>query len=197
MYATQHPDKIAGLILLNSMYGVDAPWGLRQGFEDPQHPGMFDAKAGPYRLATAEGLLAGWNRSIPVTNKDDWRDPRVAQAYVTLGLVTDPTSASRTPPSMRIPGAFRKDHYLLSKGHKFWDAHDLKAPVLYIRGSRDHWSRPEDVDAIKQDLSGRDSKFVTIPDGTHFLFLDRPEHGRTELLKEIHEFTFRITTTTR
>jgi pimeloyl-ACP methyl ester carboxylesterase len=142
-------------------------------------------------------LLSGWNRSIPVTNKDDWRDPRVAQVYVNMALATDPTSVSRTPPSMRIPGAFRKDHYLLSKGHKFSDAHDLKASVLYIRGSRDHWSRPEDLEAIKQDVSKRDAKFLTIPDGTHFLFLHRPEHGRTELLKEIREFTKRITTTTK
>lgn len=192
MYATQHSDKVAGLVLLNSMYGVNAPWGLRQGFEDPQHPGTFDPKAGPYRLATAEGLLDGWNRSIPVANKDDWRDPRVAQVYVSLGLASDPTSGSRTPPSIRIPGAFRKDHYLLSKGQKFWDAHDLKVPLLYIRGSRDHWSRPEDLEAIRHDLLAPDSKLLTIPDGTHFLFLDRPEHGRTQMLNEIHEFTTRI-----
>ncbi|PYL81848.1 MAG: hypothetical protein DMF21_03575 [Verrucomicrobia bacterium] len=50
MYATQHQDNVAALVLLNSMYGVDAPWGLRQRFEDPNHPGTFDARAGPYRL---------------------------------------------------------------------------------------------------------------------------------------------------
>jgi pimeloyl-ACP methyl ester carboxylesterase len=189
MYAVQHPDKIAGLVLLNSMYGVDAPWGLRQGFEDPQHPGVFNAQAGPYRLATAEGLLDGWNRSIPVANKSEWRDPRVAETYVTLGLASDPTSESRTPPSLRIPGAFRRDHYFLSKGQKFWDAHDLKIPVLYMRGSRDHWSRPEDLEAMKHDMREVPaSRFVTLPDGTHFLFLDRPEHGRTQMLREINEF---------
>ena len=189
LYATRHPDKIAALVLLNSMYGVDAPWGLRQAFEDPNHPGSFDEHAGPYRLATAEGLLDGWNRSIPSTNKDEWRDPRVAQTYVNLALASDPTAESRTPPSVRIPGAFRKEHYMMSKGQKSWDAHDLKVPVLYMRGSRDHWSRPEDLEAMKHDLGKiGNSKFVTITDGTHFLFLDRPEHGRIEMLKEIQEF---------
>jgi pimeloyl-ACP methyl ester carboxylesterase len=193
MYAIKHQEKIAALVLLNSMYGVDALWGLRQGFEDPQHPGTFDAHAGPYRLATTEGLLNGWNRSIPVSNKDDWRDPLVAQAYVTLALASDPTSELRRPSSVRIPGAFRKEHYLLSKGQKLWDARDLKVPVLYIRGSRDHWSRPEDLDAIKRDLTAASgSKFATIADGTHFLFLDRPEHGQTEMLKLIQEFTAAI-----
>jgi pimeloyl-ACP methyl ester carboxylesterase len=189
MYASQHPDKVAGLVLLNSMYGVDAPWELRQSFEDPRHPGAFDANAGPYRLATAEGLLAGWNNSIPTANKDEWRDPQVAAAYVTLGLASDPTSASRTPASIRIPGGFRKDHYLLSKGQRFWDAKDLRVPVLYMRGSRDHWSRPEDLEALERDLAtAANSKFVTIPDATHFVFLDRPERGRTQMLKEIRAF---------
>jgi pimeloyl-ACP methyl ester carboxylesterase len=193
IFATQHPGKIAGLVLLNSMYGVDAPWGLRQAFEDPNHPGTFDARAGPYRVATAESLLDGWNRSIPMPDKDQWRDPRVAQSYVNLGLASDLTASTRTPPSVRIPGAFRKEHYLLSKGQKFWDARDLKVPVLYLRGSRDHWSRPEDLEAMKHDLATlADSKFVTIPDGTHFLFLDRPEHGRKEMLKEIQEFTAKM-----
>jgi pimeloyl-ACP methyl ester carboxylesterase len=193
MYASQHPDMVAGLVLLNSMYGVDAPWGMRQAFENPKHPGIFDERAGPYRFATAEGLLDAWNRSIPNPKKEEWRDPRVAAAYVALGLASDPASGSRTPPSVRIPGAFRKDHYLVSKGQKFWDAHDLKVPVLYMRGSRDHWSRPEDLDAIKRDLAAlANSQFVTIPDGTHFLFLDRPEHGRTEMLRQIKEFLSRI-----
>jgi pimeloyl-ACP methyl ester carboxylesterase len=64
MYAAQHPDKVAGLVLLNSMYGVDAPWPMREGFEDPKHPGTFDASTGPYRFATAESLLAAWNWTI-------------------------------------------------------------------------------------------------------------------------------------
>jgi pimeloyl-ACP methyl ester carboxylesterase len=193
MYAAQHPDKVAALVLLNSMYGVDAPWGMREAFEGPKHPGSFDESAGPYRFATAEGLLAAWNRSIPNEDKAEWRDPQVAAAYVALGLASDPTSETRKPPSARIPGGWRKDHYLLSKGRKFWDAHDLKTPVLYMRGSLDHWSRPEDLEAIRRGISTTgNSRFVTIPNATHFLFLDRPEHGRTAMLKEIDGFLSKI-----
>jgi pimeloyl-ACP methyl ester carboxylesterase len=191
--AARHPDRVAALVLLNSMYGVDAPWAMREGFEDAKHPGTFDASTGPYRFATADGLLAAWNRSIPTANKGEWRDPEVAAAYVALGLASDRKSETRTPPSVRIPGEWRRDHYMLSKGQKFWDAHDLKVPVLYMRGSRDHWSRPEDLEALRRDLpTAADSRFVTIPDGTHFLFLDRPEHGRTAMLKEIEGFLSKI-----
>jgi len=37
---------------------------------------------------------------------------------------------------------------------------------------------------MKRDLTTASaSKFATIADGTHFLFLDRPEHGRTEMVE--------------
>ena len=46
---------------------------------------------------------------------------------------------------------------------------------------------------MKRDLGAtRASKFATIPNGTHFLFLDRPGHGRDEMLKQIQEFTAAI-----
>lgn len=46
---------------------------------------------------------------------------------------------------------------------------------------------------MKHDTpEGPASRFVTIPDGTHFLFLDRPEHGRIQMLREIHEFLTRV-----
>jgi pimeloyl-ACP methyl ester carboxylesterase len=189
MYAAQHPEKVAGLIMLNSMYGVDAPWELRKAFEDPDDPGHFDTRPGPIRMATAEGLLASWNRNIPSDDKTQWRDPLVADAYVTLGLATDPDSTSRKPITMRIPGAFRREHYEMSKGKRFWNAADLKAPLLYIRGTRDHWSRPEDLEALKGETTQlRLRRFMTIPDATHFVFLDKPERGRTQMLEAVREF---------
>jgi pimeloyl-ACP methyl ester carboxylesterase len=191
MYAAQNADKVAGLVLLNSMYAVDAPWGLRKDLEDPKRPGIYDESAGRYRLATAEALLAGWNRAIPTADKDEWRDPDVATTYVTLGLASDPTSRFRTPPSVRIPAGFRRDHYLLSHGKAFWNARDLKAPVLYMRGSRDHWSRPEDLQALQRDLPAplaAQSRFITLEDATHFVFLDRPQRGRTAMMRHLDQF---------
>jgi pimeloyl-ACP methyl ester carboxylesterase len=89
---------------------------------------------------------------------------------------------------MRIPGAFRKEHFEMALGKKFWDARDLRVRTLYVRGTRDHWSRPEDADALKRDLVNAPAFFQSIADGTHFLFLDRPEHGRTVFLKLILDF---------
>ena len=188
MYTAGHNANVSRLIMVNSMYGVNSPWALSSGFQDPQDATQFDPSAGAYRVADGASLLGGWNRAIPTDDKTIWRDPRVADAYVRDGLASDPLAVSRTPPAMRIPGAFRKEHFDMARGKKFWDAHDLGVPTLYVRGTRDHWSRPEDLEALQRDLTNAKAAFRSIPDGTHFLFLDRPEHGRSTFLELILDF---------
>ena len=68
MYATQHQDNVAALVLLNSMYGVDAPWGLRQSFEDPNHPGSTagtDRSQFPTRTA---GVIHEWRKPTSLSH---------------------------------------------------------------------------------------------------------------------------------
>ncbi len=188
MYTSQNNQKVSHLVMLNSLYGVNAPWQLRKAFEAPENPGEFDPNAGD-RLATAEQLIAKWNESVPVADLSQWRDPAVAEALQRAALESDPTSATRTPPSMRIPGAFRLEGYNLSRGQKYWEAADITVPTLVIRGERDHWSRPEDLKALKAELVNAPSvKSLTIQDGTHYLFLDRPERGRNRFLQEVLSF---------
>lgn len=171
------------------MYGVQAPWPLASGFEDPKHPDTFDPYAGPCRLADATGLLAGWNRSIPGEDKSLWRDPRVAEAYVRKGLASDPMAFTRNPPSVCIPGAFRLEHLLMAQGKKFWDAKDIHVPTLVVRGQRDHWSRPDDCEALAKELvNAPEVQTLMIPNATHFFFLDRPEHGMRLLMRTLTAF---------
>lgn len=188
MYTSQNNDKVSHLIMLNSLYGVNAPWDYRENFEDPERPGQFDSNAGD-RLVTAEGLIANWTEAIPVADVSQWRDPAVAQAYAQTALESDPADNTRTPPSLRIPGEFRREAYNLSLGQKYWEAADITAPTLVIRGERDHWSRPEDVQALNAELP-RASRVetLTIADATHFLFLDRPERGRDQFIDAVLSF---------
>jgi pimeloyl-ACP methyl ester carboxylesterase len=188
MYSSQNNEKVSHLVMLNSLYGVDAAWELREAFEDPENPGEFDPNAGD-RLATAEGLVAKWNEAIPVEDLSQWREEAVAEAYQRTALTNDPTSDTRTPPSMRIPGAFRLESYNLSRGQKYWEAADITVPTLVIRGERDYWSRPEDLKALEAELVNAPIvETVTIPDGTHHLFLDRPQHGRDRFIQEVLSF---------
>lgn len=187
-YATRHADKVSHLILLNTIYGVAAPWPFGAVFEDRQEPGRFDRRVGAYALADAESLVARWNRSIPTDGKTQWREPQVVEAYVSGTLASDPTSASRTPASVRIPTAFRLEAFEMSRGRKYWEAADLRVPTLVIRGGLDFWSRPADSEALARELVNAPKRLVTIPDATHYLFNDRPQHGRARLIEEAVSF---------
>ncbi|GAP98003.1 alpha/beta fold hydrolase [Leptolyngbya sp. NIES-2104] len=189
MYTSRNSGKVSGLVMLNSLYGVNAPWNYRSTFERKDGSEQFDSSAAAFREVTAEGLIANWTRAIPVEDKNQWRDPAVVQAHQTIALTNDPTSNTRKPPSIRVPGGFRLDAYNLSRGQKLWNAADIRVPTLFIRGDRDHWSRQADLQALDAELvNAPRKKTVTIENGTHFLFLDRPERGRDRFIQEVLSF---------
>lgn len=189
MYTTRRNDSISHLIMLNSLYGVDAPWPLTERFENPEEPGTFDDSGGAYRLVDYEGFLRGWDNSIPVDDKSLWREPAVADAYARTAVQLDPTSQTRTPFSARIPTAYREESFNLAQGYRYWEARDISTPTLFIRGELDFWSRPEDASTLASELVNAPVvQTITIPDATHYLFNDRPERGRNQFIQETLSF---------
>jgi pimeloyl-ACP methyl ester carboxylesterase len=192
-YASVYPKRVSGLIMLNSLYtGTSKHPLLGHGsdMEDPQHPGRYNQNScGTYRLNDAKSLVGAWDRSIPVQNKDEWHDPAVVNAYLKQALASDKTSKMRTPPSFRSPCGALEDSFYMATGRQLWDASLVTAPTLVVASERDFWSRPEDRELLAERLvhSAR-VKVVIIPGATHFVHLDRPEHGRTQLLSEILGF---------
>src|SRR5262249_17727088 len=77
-------------------------------------------------------------------DKAAWRDPRVSEAYTAATIASDPIASRRDPPSVRVPAGPLRDSYLLAGGARMWDAGAIRAATLFVRGSLDHWSRPED-----------------------------------------------------
>lgn len=189
--ASMYSDHLSGLIMLNSLYGgTDTHPSLGRGsdLEDSSKPGRFRADYGAYRLSTAASLLPAWDRSIPSSDKNAWRSPEVADAYVAAAMASDPTSGSRTPPSFRAPSGAMEDSFYLATGRQLWDASLIRVPTLVIRSENDFWSRPEDVTRLAAHLVHARSRAVTLPGATHFVHLDRPERGRAQLLKEVLTF---------
>ncbi|MBV6497250.1 MAG: hypothetical protein JFAIHJKO_02388 [Pyrinomonadaceae bacterium] len=188
-YAAKHNKKVNRLILLNTIYGVNAPWGLRNYFEAQGNPGVYRENPGSLRVATAENLLASWDRTIPIENKDLWRDPRVADFYAKTTLESESDDKKTKPATVRLPNGFQEEAFEMSLGRKLFDAAEIKVPTLVIRGELDHWSRPEDLTALEADLKNAPvKKVLTIRNATHFLFIDRPERGRDIFLKEVLVF---------
>jgi pimeloyl-ACP methyl ester carboxylesterase len=190
-YASLHSEKLSHLILLNALFGAQAPhplMGHGSEMEDPAHPGHLNPSIGAYRCNSAESLLAGWNRSIPVKDKAEWRDPAVAEAYVREALASDPETDKHDPACFRSPNGAMEDSFYLATGRQLWDASFIQVPTLVVASERDFWSRPADRDKIVQELVHARLQVVVIPNATHFVHLDRPEHGRQRLLDELVRF---------
>ena len=192
-YASLFPEKVSALILLNSLYGgssVHPQMGHGSDMEDPNHPGHFNSSAcGSYRLNEEKSLFGIWDRSIPLGNKDEWRDPAVARAYAVAALASDPTSATRTPPSFRSPCGALEDSFYLATGRQLWDASLIAAPTLVLASELDFWSRPEDRALLQEHLvHAARVKVVVLKGATHFVHLDRPVHGRQILVDEVVDF---------
>ena len=192
-YTSLYPERVSALIMLNSLYTGNSKHpllGRGSDMEDPQHPGRFNqSTCGTYRFNDEKSLLGAWDRSIPVQSKDEWRDPAVVSAYIKEALTSDKTSKMRTPPSFRSPCGALEDSFYMATGRQLWDASLVTAPTLIVASERDFWSRPEDRELLAERLVHSPRvKVIVIPGATHFVHLDRPERGRTQLLREISDF---------
>ena len=191
-YAALHSDKLSHLVIHNALYGANTPQplvGRGSDLEDPNQPGQLNPALGAYRWNAASSLLAGWDKSIPLDNKNEWRDPAVAEAYVHEALASDSAAADHNPPAFRSPNGAMEDSFYLATGRQLWDASFITVPTLVIASERDFWSRREDRDLLMAHLVHAPIKrLVTIPDATHFVHLDRNEHGRQQLLDALIQF---------
>ena len=181
-YTTKHPETVHKLISLNSLYGVHAAWTLRAFFESPEDSLKFH-KTTFFRASKAADLTRAWTRTIPVAEKESWRDPNVEQSYRKVA-----SSFGADTTVMKVPGGYREESFYMSLGKKYWDAKAITVPSLIIRTELDFWSRPEDLKAIEQDMRhAPGSEFLTIP-GTHYVFLDKPDRGKQQLINAITAF---------
>ena len=119
-YTSLYSDRVSHLVIHNSLYGgtpEHPTLGRGSDLEDPARPGRFNRAAiGAYRLNAAPSLLGAWERSIPSSDKAEWRDPAVAEAYVAAALASDTTSATRSP--TQLPRPERRARGQLLPGHR-------------------------------------------------------------------------------
>jgi pimeloyl-ACP methyl ester carboxylesterase len=191
MYAAMWPEKVSHVIVYNGLYGGGTSHARYRDhpLEDPARPGRFNvAHYGGYSFNRPDMLMRKWAESIPIEDKDAWRDPAVAAAFEQALIDGDPTSRERDPPSYRSPNGMLEDSFYIGKGRKLVDACLVQAKVLIIRPTLDYFSRREDVEALREDLVCAERVELWEPEATHFVLLDRPERGRTATIETMLRF---------
>ncbi|OCG08735.1 hypothetical protein A9G13_01355 [Gilliamella sp. wkB178] len=188
-YANKYPETVNKLVIYNSLYGTtqNHPMlGKGSFLDDPAHSGQLNPHIGGYQLNTRESLFPAWDNSIPMQDKNIWRDPLVSQAYAQAALASDPQSYDHTPPQFRSPNGAMADSFELAIGKRQWQAKNLTMPTLVIFSQNDFWSRKEDALAIINEAPN--AKLVEIANGTHFVHLDRNPYGRKIFVDNVITF---------
>lgn len=101
-------------------------------------------------------------------------------------MATDPTSGSRSPPSLLAPKGVLEDSFYQATGRRLWHAANIYLPTLVIAGEDDTWSFREDREGLMRDLvHAPEKKHVTIPRATHFVLFEKQ---RAPFFEEIDAF---------
>ncbi|HWP34873.1 MAG TPA: alpha/beta hydrolase [Thermodesulfobacteriota bacterium] len=187
-YTSLHSEKVRKLVMYAPAYAFPLHTNLGPGsaLQNKRRPYEFNYGLGAYRLVTAAANQARWDGEIPVEDKTQYREPGVVDAFHAAALATDPTSGSRTPPSLRAPNGVLEDTFMQATGRPIWNASSIYVPVLVIAGEYDTWSYPEDREGLLRDLTNAPvKKHVVIRNATHFVLFEKP---RFEFFEEILRF---------
>jgi pimeloyl-ACP methyl ester carboxylesterase len=183
-YTTLHNDKVAHLIVLNSLYGVKAPWAFNEAFADPADPNKFNNSSIPaYRQSTEQAMADIWKTGLTETDTTMKADSAVINAFAKSAVSYNSEHLFKTP------GGFRKESFYMAQGKKYWDAKDITVPTLLIRSDHDFWSRPIDLDTFYAELVNSPvKKKIILKNANHVPFLDRQGTARRYLIIGINNF---------
>jgi len=176
------------LVLYAPIYAFNDHTNLGPGsaLQNKRKPTEFNFALGAYRLTSEAANTARWNGEIPIENKDEYREPGVPAAFWNECLATDPTSNTRTPPSLRAPNGSLEDSFYQATGRPLWNAANIYAPTLVITGDFDTWSFQEDREGLMRALVHAPTKrHVVIKDASHFVLFEK---NRVQFFEEILKF---------
>ena len=187
-FASLHSENVKKLVLYAPLYDnpLHTNLGAGSGLQNKRAPSEFNYGMGAYRLGTGEANNKRWDGEIPVQDKTEYREPGVQEAFNAAALATDPTSGTRSPPSLRAPNGVLEDSFYQATGRRMWNAANIYVPTLLIAGEDDTWSFVHDREGLLRDLvNAPQKKHVTLPHGTHFILFEKQ---RFRFFDTIHAF---------
>jgi len=175
-YTSLQPEKVKKLVLYAPLYDnpMHTNLGAGSALQNKRAPFEFNYSMGAYRLGSGEANNKRWDGEIPVADKSEYREQGVQDAFNAAALATDPTSNTRTPPSLRAPNGVLEDSFYQATGRMMWNAANIYVPTLVIGGVDDTWSFLNDRDTLMRDLvNAPQKKLVNIPHATHFVLFEK------------------------
>jgi pimeloyl-ACP methyl ester carboxylesterase len=169
-FASQHPEWVDRLVLFGAI-------ARREGGEPSQHGAWYPLTTDAQHKRFVQDVPPGHPPVLLDRHFRPW-----AEAY----LATDPTSHTRTPPTVRTPSGPLADIMAAWQGQYPYDPSLVRAPVLIVRGEWDSVCTDDDArwlfDAFTSSPIRHD---VKISGGTHLMHL---EESRYALYRETINF---------
>lgn len=171
LFASAHPKLVERLVLF-------APITARGGEETA-------ASIGPWNIVTAGDQWTRFSGYVPAGEpllmSREWFDPWVA-AY----LASDPLSATRSPPGVKVPAGPVRDIHAAAGGKLPYAPQEVTVPTLVVRGEWDSWPTDADAQWLMNGLTNAPVKRdVKLPRGTHVMHL---ESNRLALFAAVEKF---------
>ncbi|HZH28948.1 MAG TPA: alpha/beta hydrolase [Azospirillaceae bacterium] len=166
LFAAEHPDRVDRLVMFGHVARRDLP--------DLSPP---DAE-GRWRLVTVAAQLARFLRDVPAGHPPVLLDPELS-AWAPAWLASDPSSAGRSPPSVKIPAGPSADMLAAWSGAPAYDPRRITVPTLIVRGAWDSVTTDADARWLLNGLGGPAAD-VKVPAATHLMHLERGREGLFE-----------------
>lgn len=143
------------------------------------------APLGSWRFLTVEEQRKRFVEDVPaghggVLVEEDF------PAWATTFLASDPTSATRTPPSVKTPNGPIADIMAAWSGALAYDPSTIGSPVAVVRGEWDSLCTGADAAWLLAAMTSAPEKAdVEVPEATHLMHLEK---GRKALYRAAGEF---------
>lgn len=151
------PDRTKALVLI-------APPYL------PEQPDR-DLPRGAWRDMPLATIRRRWDMEIPTKDKTVFRDPAVMDAF--FRVLADPCGNRPGRDVVRFPTGPFADYAGIVAGDPTYDPTGILRPTLLVRGANDPVAVEDDQRNFFYLIGSADKRYVTIPNGTHFMPLER------------------------
>lgn len=157
LFATRHPELVDRLVFFG-------PIVRREQL-------LAEPPLGPWRFVSVADQYARFVEDVPpgaepVLEMEDF--PAWSERY----LASDPSSWTRSPPSVKTPNGPLADIMAAWSGHLGYDPARVAAPVAVIRGAWDSLCTDADAAWLAAALAATTMADVKVPNATHLMHLE-------------------------